>query len=142
MGIERWEPLNVPADVNSNNNHLGPVDVDGDDLDALLRQKHNQGSLQHEDTSVLGEEMKRYEAKPKVEKTVDICDWWSKQEDLPTLRKVAREILCIPASSSKSERVFSTSGKVCNDRRMRLKPSMVEDLTIMTENEDILCSLI
>ena len=48
-----------------------------------------------------------------VEKEGDRLDWWKTHEGtLPLLAKVAKEILCIPAASSKSERVFSIGTQV------------------------------
>ena len=59
------------------------------------------------------EEMIRYDAKPKAKTTVDILKWWlNEKDDLPLLFKIAQEVLGIPVSSCKSERVFSKSGMV------------------------------
>ena len=61
--------------------------------------------------------------------------WWKAHEEhLPVLAKVARKILAIPASSAKSERVFSTGGLVVTAKRGRLSPSKVEDLILLKQN--------
>ena len=59
-------------------------------------------------------EMKKYEV---MDETLlingDRLKWWKKHEEtLPLLAIAAKEILSIPCSSSKSERVFSTGGLV------------------------------
>ena len=41
--------------------------------------------------------------------------------DFPRLRKLALKYLIIPATSSLSERVFSTAGYLLGERRTRLK---------------------
>ena len=42
-----------------------------------------------------------------------VLDWWKTHETvLPILAKVAKKVLTVPASSAKSERVFSTGRNV------------------------------
>ena len=68
-------------------------------------------------------------------RNADILTWWRlNQEELPLLSKIARTVLSIPASSAKSERVFSTGGNVVTAKRSRLLPSKAEDLIILKEN--------
>ena len=49
---------------------------------------------------------------------------------MPLLAKVAREILCIPASSSSSERAFSVGGLICTKNTNNLSPKKVEELAL------------
>ncbi|KAL4149960.1 hypothetical protein QTP88_003811 [Uroleucon formosanum] len=52
----------------------------------------------------------------------DILQWWKEHSDkLPLMAKLASRILAIPASSAASERSFSTTGRVIEERRTRLK---------------------
>ena len=46
--------------------------------------------------------------------------WKAKANQFPSLSALAKCILCIPASSASSERAFSTSGRVFEERRTRL----------------------
>ena len=48
---------------------------------------------------------------------------------------VAKKVLSIPASSSKSERVFSCGGNFVSKKRNKLAPKKVEDLIIIKENK-------
>ena len=65
-----------------------------------------------------------------------ILNWWRKHEKvLPLLSKVAKKVLSIPASSSKSERVFSCGGNFVSKKRNKLAPKKVEDLIIIKENK-------
>ena len=47
---------------------------------------------------------------------------------LPKLYAVARKVLCVPASSAASERVFSTARRLLEKRRTSLAPSSVNSL--------------
>ena len=65
------------------------------------------------DCSPLKKEFKKYESCERISADGSRIQFWKKhEEELPTLASIAKEILSIPCSSSKSERVFSTSGQV------------------------------
>ena len=58
-------------------------------------------------------EMAQYEALTLARKETKVLDWWKTHETvLPILAKVAKKVLTVPASSAKSERVFSTGRNV------------------------------
>ena len=58
---------------------------------------------------------------------LDILDWWKSQSNKhPILAAMARDILAIQVSSVASERAFSASGRVLDDRRTSLKPDTLE----------------
>ena len=66
---------------------------------------------------------------------MSVLIWWKlNQEELPLLSKLARLILAIPASSAKSERVFSVGGLIVSCRRGSLAPTKVEQLIVLKEN--------
>ena len=54
---------------------------------------------------------------------------------LPILSEFARSVLAIPASSAKSERVFSKGGNIVTVKRTRLNPKKVEKIVIIQENK-------
>ena len=61
-----------------------------------------------------------------------LLDWWQKnQNTYPKLAHLARQIFCVPASSSSSERVFSAAGRIIEERRTRLKPDTVDSLLFL-----------
>ena len=65
-----------------------------------------------------------------------ILSWWKNFDKLlPLLSKVAKKVFSIPASSSKSERVFSCGGNFVSKKRNKLAPKKVEDLIIIKENK-------
>ena len=64
-------------------------------------------------------EMKKYEACPNPGRNADVLAFWKLNEEaFPQLAKMARIVLAIPASSAKSERVFSTGGLVVTSKRL------------------------
>jgi hypothetical protein len=82
-------------------------------------------------------EITRYlELTPKASSAdVDVLAWWKAQaSQLPLMAEMARKVLAIPASSSSSERVFSTSGDVVTAKRTNLDPATVERLVFYHDN--------
>jgi len=58
--------------------------------------------------------------------------WWSVQDsDFQVISKLARKYLCICASSSSSDRVFSVSGHIVSKKRNTLKPDKVNMLVFL-----------
>ena len=65
----------------------------------------------------------------------DRLQWWKHHEkSFPLLSKLARRILCIPAASSKSERVFSVGGNAVSAKRGRLGTFTVQNLILVACN--------
>ena len=69
----------------------------------------------------------------------NILLWWKLKgaPTFPIMSRVARSVLCIPASSSKSESNFSDAGNMITKNRSRLKPSIVNDLLFVRSNQDL-----
>jgi hAT family C-terminal dimerisation region len=67
----------------------------------------------------------------------DILAFWkSNVEMVPFLASFARSILCIPASSASSERVFSAAGNIVTHKRTRISASKAEELVYIHDNYD------
>jgi len=56
----------------------------------------------------------------------------------PRLKRLARKILSIPATSSGTERLFSYSGIILNSRRQRLSPDQIDNMLIIRSARKIL----
>jgi len=71
----------------------------------------------------------------KVSKDTDLIQFWLDNKSvLPKLYTVARQVLCVPASSAASERVFSTAGRLLEKRRTTLSPATVNSLLFLHSN--------
>ena len=105
-----------------------------------LRQKYHNVSIKPSKLakSKLQKEIDHYMSLPYCESD-NILKWWKTQSgSLLTLAKLARYYLCIPASSSKSERVFSCAGNVVTAKRSRLQASKVEMIVVLKQNKSLL----
>ena len=61
--------------------------------------------------------------------------WWKGQPlNYPILQKVAQKYLCVCATSSASERLFSTAGNIVSSFRSTLKPDKVDMLVFLSKN--------
>jgi len=59
----------------------------------------------------------------------DLLKWWKAHKNqFPLISRAVRELLCVPASSSASERAFSIGGLICSQRRGSLSPKRIEEL--------------
>uniref|UniRef100_A0A3B3H584 HAT C-terminal dimerisation domain-containing protein n=1 Tax=Oryzias latipes TaxID=8090 RepID=A0A3B3H584_ORYLA len=68
----------------------------------------------------------------------DLLGWWRINSSIyPKFAKLARSVLCIPASSSSSERVFSAAGRTIDQRRTSLKPGTVDAILFLQDDHKI-----
>ncbi|XP_063222671.1 zinc finger BED domain-containing protein 4-like [Bacillus rossius redtenbacheri] len=63
-----------------------------------------------------------------------IAEYWKKNHKFPTLYELAVKYLSIPPSTVFSERLFSTSGHICDTKRNRLDPERVRMLVFLNKN--------
>ena len=83
----------------------------------------------------LAKEIARYHTYSVIDGEEDPLKWWQRNEvDFPLLSQLARKYLCIQASSSPSERLFSKAGLISTSSRAKLKPEKVDMLTFLAEN--------
>ncbi len=62
----------------------------------------------------------------------DLLLWWrDNQNHYPILATMARDYLAIPASSTESERAFSSSGLILRDHRNRLSTDTMQALVCL-----------
>ncbi|CAL9695097.1 unnamed protein product [Knipowitschia caucasica] len=70
-----------------------------------------------------------------IESDADPLKWWKDHEvAFPALSRLANKYLCVPATSSPSERVFSCSGNIVTCHRASLKPESVDRLIFLAQN--------
>ncbi|CAI6358189.1 unnamed protein product [Macrosiphum euphorbiae] len=64
----------------------------------------------------------------------DVLQWWKERQiKSPMMAKLAMRIFAIPATSAGSERAFSTSGRVIEERRTCLKGDTVESILFLSD---------
>lgn len=94
---------------------------------ALFAEWENEPQTGRED-----DEVTRYIEMAVMDNEVEILDWWKRNKSAyPKLAQLARGVLCIPASSSSSKRVFSSAGRTISERRTALKPSTVDAIIFL-----------
>ncbi|RXN16177.1 zinc finger BED domain-containing 1-like protein [Labeo rohita] len=90
-------------------------------------------SLQLEEA--IASELNSYLLNPTIDSEEDPLLWWKQHRiNFPRLSRLAQKYLCIPATSSPSERVFSTGGNVVTCQHSCLKPEMVDMLVFLAKN--------
>ncbi|XP_066567854.1 E3 SUMO-protein ligase ZBED1 isoform X3 [Amia ocellicauda] len=73
--------------------------------------------------------------KDKSKVAAGVLKWWKNNEDrYPKLARLAKEILCIPATSTPAERIFSKAGYIINKTRCSLLPQNVDKLIFLSHN--------
>jgi hypothetical protein len=81
-------------------------------------------------------ELDSYLSKAPIRQTdnFDILTWWqTNSTEYPTLGRMARDILAVPASTVASESAFSTGKRVLSDFQSRLTPKIVEALVCLQD---------
>ena len=97
------------------------VDYLFDEDNDFLSQGLSQTSiLQHALQSL---ELPKYIDEAPIARTDDPLQWWkSRQRKYPAMSKLAKRYIGIPATSTPSEKVFSTAGNIISAKRSCLSP--------------------
>ncbi|XP_063215791.1 zinc finger BED domain-containing protein 4-like [Bacillus rossius redtenbacheri] len=84
-------------------------------------------SIKSDSTAV--DEVTRYLRDPTVNPDTNILEYWKTQSAcLPRLHKLSKKYLCSPPATVFSERLFSTTGNICDQKRNHLDPERVKML--------------
>lgn len=70
--------------------------------------------------------------------SANILEFWESRYDLPHLRQLAREILCIPASGIVAEKIFSEEANLLSKRRLNMEIENVKQMLHIHENVEML----
>ena len=80
-----------------------------------------------------------------IDSNNDDCDknnplkWWKDhQTAYPILSKLARKVLCIPATSAPAERLFSVTGVILYQRRARITDDNTAETIYLHQNLPII----
>ena len=84
--------------------------------------------------STAAEELDLYISEKPVTTKINPFDWWKVNcSNYPNLSKLARRVLCSPATSVPSERVFSTAGGTVSKSRAALDSESVDKLIFLNK---------
>jgi hypothetical protein len=84
-------------------------------------------------TKTIEDELKNYLLTPIEDTHIDVYPWWQ-QRCASKLYKKAIKYLIVPATSVPSERIFSTAGYVCIQKRACLSSEHVGMILFLHEN--------
>ncbi|CAJ1057870.1 hypothetical protein F7725_004922 [Xyrichtys novacula] len=85
----------------------------------------------HNNQSITNEILMYFGQQP-LSKTESPLSWWkSNKTKYPTLASLAKSFLCIPATSTPSERLFSAAGNIASKKRASLTPKHVDMLKFL-----------
>lgn len=79
--------------------------------------------------------IRQYLEMPYLNRSKNPLDFWKQHKNtFPELYTLQLKYLCVPATSVPSERVFSKSGQITNDRRNRLHPKNLDYIVFLNSN--------
>ena len=78
---------------------------------------------------------KRYIEEPSPYIDENALGWWKRNHNrFPANAAIARRVLCISATSTPSERLFSKAGHIINSKHASLEPENASMLCFLAEN--------
>jgi hypothetical protein len=107
-----------------------------DVIDQVMQEMLDHNKLE-EAKPQLEQEFEKFQTMERktTDKTIDPLLWWkNRQSELPLLSRLARSYLCIPMSSSSSERLFSAAGNIVTPTRYNLEPETITALSFCQQN--------
>lgn len=110
---------------------------DGDDEPPAKRARTAEDDFFPQENVSDEGEVSRYQKLPAVDKSSCPLQWWATQEEfLPSLAKLAKKYLSIPATSVAAERHFSVAGRTISKVRNRLLPETADVILFVHQNSE------
>lgn len=147
LTVKKQEERLVRAQGNEStakDDHHPATQVKGSSLNVFgSSSSDSSGSDQEEDDEKENQEVQKevlqYFGEQPLSKKEDPLLWWrANAARYPTLAKLAKSFLCIPATSTPSERLFSAAGNIASKRRASLSSAHVNMLTFLHCNHHLL----
>ena len=99
-----------------------------------IYEDEEEGSRFISPEQIFDTELERYLSLPKLDSEEEILPWWKTySSQYPHISQLAQKYLCVCATSSASERLFSISGNIVTPSRSSLKPDKVNMLTFLAK---------
>lgn len=112
-----------------------PLEKLFEDEDRELQQAASQAGRVPSITEQVHKELQIYKRLPGITSGQDpVAWWWSKRDTLPNLSALSEKYLCVPASSTPSERVFSCAGHAISQERCRIAPEKANMIIFLQKN--------
>ncbi|CAF4027150.1 unnamed protein product [Rotaria sordida] len=144
--FDKYQELQQQPSASNNNNKRQQIQQHkntqlASSLDDIFDSPTSPDELQ--DEKLAKTEFDRYiEDNTKIDKDMNILIYWkNNKSSYPTLAKIAKRILSIPATNTSVERLFSDSGNTITNRRTRLQTSKVNQLLFIRRNLSVLREL-
>ena len=100
----------------------------------LLGTNTNASSDETLGSSVTSELNRYHQERSSLQNDPPLLWWKANERRFPILSKIAKKVLAIPATSTPTERLFSTAGLICNKKRARLLAENVDTLVFLHQN--------
>ena len=82
-------------------------------------------------------ELAEYRSLPRLPSSIDpIMWWWEQRLRFPIMSHVSSRYLCVQASSTPSERIFSCAGDTISQERACLDPDKADKLIFLKKTTD------
>ncbi|XP_033212151.1 zinc finger BED domain-containing protein 4-like [Belonocnema kinseyi] len=110
-------------------------DIDMEDCFTELMSKATKNAKVVVTKEIIEEEIDLYIRQPLIQKKSSPVEWWNKVKFMfPNISELVPLYLSAPSSSVYSERLFSESGNISDNKRKNLLPENLELLTFLYHN--------
>ncbi|XP_065320424.1 zinc finger BED domain-containing protein 4-like [Gordionus sp. m RMFG-2023] len=104
---------------------------------AKIARKHSIPGSDYNNISNLEQECHILLSQNNIPEEDALTFWKKKQLELPRLANLARKVLCISATSTPSERIFSIAGLILNAKRTSLCPTNLDKILFIHDNYNL-----
>lgn len=104
-------------------------------FDFNINEVANDSSRNLSNNSKITREFNEYQSVV-IDSDLNVLQWWFRHKKMfPILSQIAKRLLCIQATSTPSERLFSATGYTVWDRRNALSPIKIDKMMVLHHNE-------
>ncbi|XP_051997764.1 E3 SUMO-protein ligase ZBED1-like [Xyrauchen texanus] len=142
VGVEDEETAARASEVGDAGKAVVPPAAKKKTLGDLLKSRTTSASAPIPKRARADNELTRYLHEECIDSNANPLSWWrDNQSRFPLLSKVARKYMCICATSTPSERVFSAAENIVTPMRSSLKPHKVNMLVFLARNKDMITQI-
>lgn len=134
--LNEWKTLQSrPTTPAEDSNSATPVKIQKKTLGSFFKKPYSIATSGLTDQQAVETELNSYLQAPNADSETNPLAWWKTHSTTyPRVSLLARRYLCIPATSSPSERAFSTGGNIVSCHRAALRPDAVDRLVFLAKN--------